>query len=233
MLTDAQGDIPASADPAYYRFAGIKDWVDGENYCRTGYMYENYLGRFESDPPGGRGTLVTPPGTIDRFPGIAARSNKFAMLHCSGDAAPTSLLEAIERVARDPSAGPRYRIEHFGMFQLDDRQLARARALRPRGLAIGVQPSWRLGLARANVVNMGRKLALTGFRFRSVIEAGLEPAAGTDTTGINLENIDPMQAIYACVTRASDAGTFAPDEAISVQDALKMWTLWVAKAMGE
>lgn len=226
-------EMPGTADPSYYRFAGIKDWVDGENDCRTGYMYENYLGHFESDPPGGRGTLVTPPATIDRFLGIAARSNKFAMLHCSGDAATDIALDAIERVARDPSAVPRYRIEHFGMFQLDDRQLARATALRPRGLAVSVQPSWLLGLARANVENMGRKLALTGFRFRSMIDAGLEPAAGTDMTGIYLENIDPMRAIYACVTRASDAGTFAPDQAISVQDALKMWTLWAAKAMGE
>ena len=226
-------EMPASADPSYYRFAGIKDWVDGENDCRTGYMYENYLGHFDTDPPGDRGTLVTPPPAVDRFLGIAARASKFAMLHCSGDAATDIALDAIERFARDPSATPRYRIEHFGMFQLADRQLARAKALHPKGLAISVQPSWLLGLARANVENMGQKLALTGFQFRSMIDAGLEPAAGTDMTGIYLENIDPMRAIYACVTRASDAGTFAPDEAISVQDALKMWTLWAAKAMGE
>ena len=80
---------------------------------------------------------------------------------------------------------------------------------------------------------MGRKLALTGFRFRTMIEAGLEPAAGTDMTGIYLENIDPMRAIYASVTRSSDAGVFAPDEAVTVLDALRMWTVWAARAMGE
>ena len=66
-----------------------------------------------------------------------------------------------------------------------------------------------------------------------MIEAGLEPAAGTDMTGIYLGNIDPFKAIYATVTRQSDKGLFEPQEAISVQDALRMWTIWPAKAIGE
>ncbi len=234
MPDDVSGfEMPASADPAYYRFAALKDWVDGENDCRTGYMYENYLGHFDTDPPGDRGTLVTPPAAADRFAGIATRAGKIAMFHCSGDAATDIALDAIERTRSPVSATPRHRIEHFGMFQLSDRQLERARALHARGLSISVQPSWLLGLARANVENMGRKLALTGFRFRTMIEAGLEPAAGTDMTGIYLENIDPMRAIYASVTRSSDAGVFAPDEAVTVLDALRMWTVWAARAMGE
>ncbi|HPU16863.1 MAG TPA: hypothetical protein PK808_12305 [Polymorphobacter sp.] len=32
--------MPAGVDPAYYRFAAIKAWVDGENDARTGYMYD-------------------------------------------------------------------------------------------------------------------------------------------------------------------------------------------------
>ena len=234
MPDDVSGfEMPASADPAYYRFAALKDWVDGENDCRTGYMYESYLGHFDTDPPGNRGTLVTPPPAVDRLASIAAKAGKIAMFHCSGDAATDLALDAIERTRPPASATPRHRIEHFGMFQLSDRQLERARALHARGLSVSVQPSWLLGLARANVENMGRKLALTGFRFRTMIEAGLEPAAGTDMTGIYLENIDPMRAIYACVTRSSDAGPFAPGEAVTVPDALRMWTLWAAKAMGE
>jgi predicted amidohydrolase YtcJ len=226
-------EMPATADPAYYRFAALKDWVDGENDCRTGYMYENYLGHFETDPPGNRGSLVTPPSAVDRFTGIASKSGKIAMLHCSGDAATDIALDAFERAGTAQTTKPVHRIEHFGMFQLSDRQLVRARALHARGLSISVQPSWLLALARANVENMGRKLALTGFRFRTMIEAGLEPAAGTDMTGIYLENLDPMRAIYASVTRSSDAGIFAPNEAVTVLDALRMWTIWAAKAMGE
>ena len=80
---------------------------------------------------------------------------------------------------------------------------------------------------------MGGQLAKTGFRFRSMIDAGLEPAAGTDMTGIYLANINPFSAIYACVTRNSDQGIFEPREAVTVEEALKMWTIWAAKSMGE
>lgn len=229
----ADFEMPAGTDAAYYRFAALKDWVDGENDCRTGYMYENYLGHFDTDPPGDRGTLVTSPSAVDRFVAIAGRAGKIAMLHCSGDAATDIALDACERADKAGSPGPIRRIEHFGMFQLSDGQLERAGALKRQGLAVSVQPAWLLGLARANVENMGRKLALTGFRFHTMIAAGLEPAAGTDMTGIYLENIDPMRAIYASVTRRSDAGLFAPGEAVSVGDALRMWTIWAARAMGE
>ena len=52
-------------------------------------------------------------------------------------------------------------------------------------------------------------------------------------TGIYLGNIDPFKAMYASVTRNSDAGVFEPAQAISVSDALRMWTIWAARAMGE
>ncbi|WP_114636437.1 amidohydrolase family protein [Polynucleobacter necessarius] len=52
-------------------------------------------------------------------------------------------------------------------------------------------------------------------------------------TGIYLGNIDPFKAMYATVTRQSDMGIFEPQEAITVRDALRMWTIWPAKAVGE
>jgi predicted amidohydrolase YtcJ len=59
---------------------------------------------------------------------------------------------------------------------------------------------------KADYENMGAKPASTGFQFRAMIDAGLEPAASTDMTGIYLGNINPFQAIYAMVTRHSDLG---------------------------
>ena len=67
----------------------------------------------------------------------------------------------------------------------------------------------------------------------SEIAAGLEPAASTDMTGIYLGNINPFKAMAAVVTRVSDDGIFEPQEAVSVDDAVRMWTIWGAKAIGE
>lgn len=52
-------------------------------------------------------------------------------------------------------------------------------------------------------------------------------------TGLYLENLDPIKAIYATVTRQSSAGVFEPEEALTPKDALRMWTIWAARSMGE
>ncbi len=226
-------EMPREANPDYFRFVAIKAWVDGENDCRTGYMYEPYLGKLETDPPGGLGTLVTPQAKADQHARRASQNNKISMLHCSGDAAMDIGLKAYEQLVKDSPTQTIKRIEHFGVFQVNDEQLRRAAALKASGLQISVQPIWLLELVNADIENMGMQRARTGFKFRTLIEAGLEPAASTDMTGIYLGNIDPFQAIYAMVTRQSDAGIFEPQEAISVADALRMWTIWPAKAVGE
>ena len=225
--------MPQGVDPAYYRFAAIKVWMDGENDARTGLMYERYRGRRETDPPGGRGSLTTPPDQLARFLDVANKNGAIAMIHCSGDKATDLCLNAIEHEAATGGETSIMRIEHFGMFQLSETQLKRAVALKKKRFFISIQPAWLLNLARANVTNMGSRRARTGFSFRSLIDAGLEPAAGTDVTGIYLTNVNPLLGIYAAVTRNSDLGVFEPKQAVSVIEALKMWTIWAAKAMGE
>jgi predicted amidohydrolase YtcJ len=231
----ADFEMPDGADPDYFKFVGIKAWVDGENDCRTGYMYQPYLGHLDIDPPGGRGTLVTPQDDANAFAELAHTNNRIAMLHCSGDAAVDIGLTAYEHSAASDSARTTLRrIEHFGMFQLTDTQLQRAKKLAEDGvLRISVQPIWLIELVKADNENMGPERTKTGFKFKSLIGAGLEPAASTDMTGIYLGNVEPFPAIQAMVTRQSDDGLFELQEAITVEDALRMWTLWPARAIGE
>ena len=223
--------MPLGTDPQWYRFGGIKVWIDGENDCRTGYMVEPYLGHFDTDPPGGKGTLVTPQADADRFAAIAAKNGVMSMMHCSGDRATDIGLNAYEAGLKSKMPGTLKRIEHFGVFQVTDTQLARAQAMKAKQFFISVQPTWLLDLVKANYENMGEERTRSGFR--SMIDAGLEPAAGSDVTGIYLDNVNPFLAIYAAVTRNSDKGFFEPEEAITPVEALKMWTVWAAKSMGE
>lgn len=226
-------EMPAKANPDYYRFSAIKAWVDGENDCRTGYMYEPYVGVMDTDPPGGKGTLVTNQALANQFSKLANQNKKVSMLHCSGDAAIDIGLNAYESLSKHQAGNTIKRIEHFGMFQLSPEQLKRGQALKKENFHFSVQPIWLLELVNADYENMGVARAKTGYQFKTLIKAGLEPAASTDMTGIYLGNIDPFKAIYATVTRQSDMGIFEPQEAISVRDALRMWTIWPAKAIGE
>ncbi len=225
--------MPKGADPAWYRFGAIKVWIDGENDCRTGFMYGPYVGHFDTDPAGGRGTLVTSQSEADHFARIALRNGVLPMMHCSGDAAMDIGLTAYENQIKTGTPESIMRIEHFGMFQMNDKQLSRAKEMIRKGFKVSIQPTWLLDLVKADYENMGPERTRTGFRFRSMIDAGLEPAAGSDVTGIYLDNVNPFLAIYAAVTRNSDKGIFMPEQAISVTEALKMWTIWAAKSMGE
>lgn len=226
-------EMPPQANPAYYRFAAIKAWVDGENDCRTGFMYEPYVGTQDTDPPGGKGTLVTNQNLANQFAALANKNQKISMLHCSGDAAADIGLNAYESISKNQTGNTIKRIEHFGMFQLTPEQLKRGVALKKNNFHLSSQPIWLLELVNADYENMGTARAKTGYQFKTMITAGLEPAASTDMTGIYLGNIDPFKAIYAMVTRQSDMGIFEPREAISVRDALRMWTIWPAKSVGE
>lgn len=225
--------MPEGADPSWYKFAAIKDWVDGENDARTGYMCEPYVGHFDTDPSGGHGTLVTEQPDAERFAEIARKAGAICMFHCSGDKATDIGLNAYEKMLKSGDPTNIFRIEHFGMFQLTDTQLERARKMKSKGLHVATQPVWLLELVKADYENMGPRRAHTGFQFRSMIDAGLEPAASSDMTGIYLGNINPFEAMYAAVSRESDRGLFVPGQAISVTEALKMWTIWAAKSIGE
>lgn len=149
----AQGETPA-----WYKFFATKAWIDGENDCRTGYMYEPYIGHFDTDPPGGKGTLVTPQPDADRFADIADKNGVACMFHCSGDAATDIGLNAYEKLIASGKTGTIKRIEHFGMFQLTDNQLARAKEMKPKNFYICVQPTWLLDLVKADYENMGPEL---------------------------------------------------------------------------
>ncbi|MEI6434186.1 MAG: amidohydrolase [Bacteroidota bacterium] len=225
--------LPAGSDPDFYRFAGIKAWVDGENDARTGLMCSPYLGHKETDPAGGHGAQVTSEEQAIRLAKIAQKNGVICMLHCSGDKAMAIGMTTYENLCASGKPKNIFRIEHFGVFQMYQNQLDRAVKLHDKGLRISVQPTWLTVLVKSDIEDMGYERAATGFRFRTMVNAGLEPAGSTDVTGVYLENTNPMKAIYATVTRNSDAGKFEPEQALTVTESLKMWTVWAAKALGE
>ena len=225
--------FPAGTERDYYHFTGIKAWVDGENDARTGLMCSPYLGHKDTDPAGGHGSQVTSGDQALRLAGIAQKNGVICMLHCSGDKAMAIGMTTYENLCAQGKPKNIFRIEHFGVFQMYQNQLDRAVKLQVQGMRITVQPTWLTVLVKSDIEDMGYERASTGFRFRTMVDAGLEPAGSTDVTGVYLENTNPMKAIYATVTRNSDDGKFEPEQALTVMEALKMWTIWAAKSMGE
>jgi hypothetical protein len=219
--------LAPAADADWYRVAGVKVWVDSDVPMRGGAVTVPYPG------DGGHGLVNLTQPELDALALRARRAGLAFLAHATGDRATAMALDAFERtqaVAGGPAAAGLQRIEHFGEFMLGPDDLARARRL---GVSVNVTPGWIHTLANSTIENLGEERARGAFRFRAMIDAGLEPGFGTDLTGIVLETLDPFLHLWAAVTRNSDAGVFVPDQAVSVGEGLRMLTIWAARAQGE
>ena len=139
---------------------------------------------------------------------------------------------AIDRALRvlPPSPGDRppgvwpHRIEHF--FFPDDDAVSRAADL---GIATAVQPmiaEW-VGDRLLDMGMIGRRLFMP---IRAMLDAGLVVAGSSDAPVVDF---DPLAGIRAAVQRRAASGEeLADGQAVSVEQALEMYTIHAARAGG-
>ena len=222
--------MPPGAPRERFRTAGIKLWIDGEVDAGSGYCSAPYADP-AGVPDGGRGLLVTTQPEALAFARKARAARLDVAMHASCDASSEIAVRSLRELARE--GGPRtpQRLEHYGQFTGPTPEVARA--VKELGLIVVTQPAWLLFLGRSTYHLLGEERARTGFRYGSMVKAGLRPAASSDTTGAYLEAVNPFVHMKAAVTRTSDMGVIQPEEALSVKDALRMWTVWAARSIQE
>ena len=160
----------------------------------------------------------------------ALRTGTQVTAHAIGDKANRELLDWFEAAfdavpaAERKIAEPRWRVEHAQILSMDD--LSRFEAL---GVIPSMQPSHAIGDLHFAVDRLGEQRLAGGYAWQSLIDAGAMIIGGTDAP---VEVGDPMIEFYAAVTRKdlsgySGAGWY-PSEAVTRQNALKMFTIWPA-----
>jgi predicted amidohydrolase YtcJ len=146
-------------------------------------------------------------------------------IHAAGDMAVHMALAAMERARQaNPRIEPRFRIEH-GVVLSDDL----IRRLRDAGAVLVVQPVSVYyhadKLASAPLADGLRQLPL-----RDLLDAGVPVALSSDSPCYPM---DPLFGIWAAITRATQSGgVSAPDQRISVEEALRAATCTAARALG-
>jgi predicted amidohydrolase YtcJ len=148
--------------------------------------------------------------------------------HANGDRAQDMILSAYEAAQNAvPRPDARHRIEHFGHFLVQDPARTRERLSRMKKAGVIPSPQvaflWRLtdeGLKEPDV---------KFFPMKTLLAEGFHPAGGSDTLGTQNFATDPLFSISVAVNRKSKYGTpVQPEEAISVLDGIKMFTIWAA-----
>lgn len=225
---------------------------DGDAWLRTGPVklfsdgalgsHSSHMGHPFPGEDGNTGIEVTPYLELLALVRRAAGAGIAVATHAIGDRANQLVLDAYQDLVRHPlDAAPglpnsslpvrqplRHRIEHTQHLRPEDVQ---------RVASLGVVPSMQpthctTDIPLASTLLAGRNLA--SYAWRSLIDAGAQPAFGSDAP---VELPDPLHGIHAAVTRqrhdGEPAGGWQPGERITVAEAIAGFTTGAARASGE
>ncbi len=150
----------------------------------------------------------------------------------------------VEADAERPLAGRRFSFEHWiGTGRPEHLAL-----LRQWGFSVGPNPPLsyfgagrsrkmhealqEVGIAKASTLTpMDHARREWGLRMRDWFNAGLLVTGGTDCPATVYDIEHPLLGMYCARTQASLAGTLLEDQAVTAEEALRMWTINAARAM--
>jgi predicted amidohydrolase YtcJ len=209
------------------KFGAAKGFIDGVVESKTAAMFEDYVGG------GGAGQLNWSDEDLFRTAASYDREGFQILFHAIGDRAIDQALRAFEHAAKvNGTSGRRHRIEHVEVPRLADL---------PRFKALGVIASTQALFANPDkntlevyAVNLGPERAARAMPFKSIDDAGVTQAFGSDSPVFSMET---LTGIYAAAVRKTPEGTppggWQPHERIPVKAALRHFTVDAAYASFE
>ena len=209
-------------DSPHFHIAGVKGFIDGVTETYTGLLLEPYTDKPETC---GEGLPLWPERKMKKEIIAANKAGIQVRLHCIADGSVRMALDLFEKSAEVNGAhGLRNTIEHIENIHPDDLDRFAELEVIP-----SVQPYHVTLAANGKVNQIGEKRARLQWPFRTLLEHEGALALGTDYPVVT---IDPFTTIYAAVTRRDDEGKLTstnPWEKISMEDALKAYTIGAAR----
>ncbi|MFO7785081.1 MAG: amidohydrolase [Thermodesulfobacteriota bacterium] len=211
------------------RLGHLKYFMDGGMGARTAWMIDPYL-------DGGVGMPLCPPDALREWIVKADQAGLAVMVHAIGERANreiVSVFEAVERARVLKDTGPTsgspvpHRVEHIQMIRPEDlERMARLNivgCVQPHNLLLDIHMIER---------SLGERGQWT-YAYRSMLDAGIPLMLSSDAPVCDPR---PLVGIHAAVTRqrrnGSPEGGWYPEERISVEEAVRGYTLAPAEANG-
>ncbi|MHC6591576.1 amidohydrolase [Arthrobacter sp. C152] len=208
----------------------IKIFLDGVPPAGTAAFIEPYLSGV-GFPECHCGGTTMPAAELERWLMGTAERGISAKIHCTGDASVRLVLDTVAKVRAAGHLKPKYHIAH-GQF-VQEQDIPRFAEL---DVTADISPSlWFPGViseAIASVLPAERASKMQPNR--SLLDAGARIAGGSDWPVSVSPNA--WEGIYGLVTRQDPTGLFAgtlwPEQAISLPEAIRIYTTNSAQAMG-
>ena len=207
------------------RIGAVKAFADGSLGSRTAYFFDPFL-----DQPTNHGLLsdeMHPVSLMRQRMMTADAAGLQICTHAIGDQAISIILDLYSEVARaHGEADRRFRIEHAQhMAAKDFERFAQL------GVIASVQPYHAIDDGRFAEPRIGHDRASRTYAFRTFLNHGVRLAFGTDW---EVAPLDPMQTLYAAVTRATLDGKnpngWFPEQKLTAAEAVEAYTMGSAYA---
>ncbi|WP_427869985.1 amidohydrolase [Leucobacter luti] len=197
----------------------LKMFTDGAISSRTAALDEPYCDH------GGHGVMQFGREELTALASSATRAGWQLAVHAIGDHANDVALDVIETAAAGaPGNGFRHRIEHASILRDDQ-----VRRMAAAGITASIQPEFVSALGDSVLAGLGERGPWT-YRHRSLIEAGIPVALGSDRPVVSGH---PLRGVRDSVLRLTSSGAaFSPGEAVDVMTALRGYTRDSAAAIG-
>lgn len=210
--------------PGWVAVKGLKAYMDGSLGSRTAWMLAPY-----AKPLPDQTSLTGLPrsgatdGTYARGIREAAKANLQVIVHAIGDRANRVILDLFEANATNLRSR-RFRIEHAQ--HTSPRDIPRFGKL---GVIASMQPFHKADDGRYCEEVIGTSRSRSSYAYRDLLRTGAKLAFGSDWSVVTL---NPFLGIETAVTsRILTGKTWMPHEAITVDQALKAYTVDGAYAM--
>jgi predicted amidohydrolase YtcJ len=221
---------PLCKGDSMLRIVGIKTYLDGGMLTGSAYMRQPWgVSKIYSiTDPDYRGLLFIPRERLVPIVQTTVESGLQFTAHSVGDGAVHTLLDAYEEVNRTtPIRKTRPCITHSNFMSREAVQ-----KLAQLGIAVDVQPAWLYLDTRTLVAQFGYDRLRYFQPLRSIFEAGAVAGGGSDhmqkigsLRAVNPYN--PFLAMWTTITRKAKGyeGTLHPEEALSREQALRLYTI--------
>lgn len=213
----------------WVRVGSLKAFLDGGILSGTAYLREPYgahTAMYGYDDPTYRGALGAPRENIVEMARTANELGWQMTAHATGGGAVDLLLDAYEAANQErPISDRRFTVSHANFPDL--RAIARAKEL---GVVFDCQPAWHYLDAPAIKDVFGPERMRHFQPYRSMFDVGVVVAGGSDhMAGFDpCESINPYApffGIWMAITRQTvDGSVMEPEQVISREEALRMWT---------
>lgn len=216
---------PAGDGEEFLRVRGVKAYYDGSLGSRGAKLLADY-----SDQPGHRGVSGDEYGFPEDLVTDAIRAGFQVGVHAIGDAGNRAVLDYYERILpSSPHPEVRHRIEHAQIVHPED--FRRFGAL---SLVASMEPGHAVEDSPWAEDRVGPERIRGGYAWRSLRRAGALLIFNSDLAGTDF---DIFYGLHCAVTRTDrngePAGGWYRDQAVSMEEALRAYTVWPARASGK